>query len=294
MPAPEWQGPPEAHPLDSARGKLVRAKQHAHHLCDHCAKYGESEPVHLVPHRDGDAHLVFVEGTWPPLYLGLILGEVIHDLRSALDHVAWQLAVSHAGRETVSHPKVAPLITFPITSTRPKFDGHKARPYFSAEATEILERLQPYHNDPEVLNPLALVQRLSNIDKHQVLTPFMGQLRLEEVTIRFRDERSLEPWVPVSGQVQVAHTAPDSTLVNDEIPILRVRVPHHVAIWLDPPPVHVCFLTDVTGEDTVFLAETIPDLCLHVAEATEPFAALFPSLGWRARTASWTTPGLDV
>jgi hypothetical protein len=60
--------------------------------------------------------MVYVEGRPPPLYLGLILGEVINDLRSALDQLAWQLALDYAGAEELAKPGVGNAITFPITS----------------------------------------------------------------------------------------------------------------------------------------------------------------------------------
>lgn len=80
---------------------------------------GEREwGVQLTCRFEKDAHYAYLDGTPPPLYLGLILGEMVHNLRSALDQLAWQLALSHVGEATLSDPRIGNLIVFPITAYR--------------------------------------------------------------------------------------------------------------------------------------------------------------------------------
>lgn len=94
-----------SHPLDGPRGKLVRAVQQASLLEAHSEAYAAAHPRRFTCRFEKDAHYAYVEGRLPPLYLGLILGKVIHDLRSALDQLAWQLALSHVGEEVLADPE---------------------------------------------------------------------------------------------------------------------------------------------------------------------------------------------
>ena len=154
---------PASHPLDGPRGKLVRAVQQAALLQAHCETYAAAHPYHLTCRFEKDAHYAYLDGTPPPLYLGLILGETIHNLRSALDQLAWQLAISHAGEATLSDPRIGNLIVFPITDTPERFRNHKAAPYFDQQALQLIESRQPYQNaESHLVNPLAIVREWSN------------------------------------------------------------------------------------------------------------------------------------
>jgi hypothetical protein len=175
----KWEGPLAAHPLDGPRGKITRATQQALLLAHHCEHYSASDPVELVTRFDDEAgaHLVFARGRPPPAYLGLILGELVHDLRSALDQLAWQLALQHTELAILEQRKVMTAIQFPISRSGKDFAEHRAIQYFSPEAITLIEIRQPYQNDGSpLLNPLSLLQELSNTDKHQVLRPSLGQI----------------------------------------------------------------------------------------------------------------------
>jgi hypothetical protein len=44
--------------------------------------------------------------------VAVILGETVHNLRSALEQLAWQLVISHSGRP--KGPKLKTRVEFPI------------------------------------------------------------------------------------------------------------------------------------------------------------------------------------
>lgn len=282
MTQPEWRGPPETHPLDTARGKLARGAQHGRHLVQHCEAYRRANPFRFRVEWDAasNRHLVFLEGRKPPLYLGLILGEVVHDLRSALDHMAWQLAIQHSGRETITQPSVASRIQFPISRTEDAFKGHAALHHFSNEAITAIDPFQPYHNRPaDPVNPLLVIQRLSNTDKHQVLTPSMGQLPLGDIRVH-----SSEP------QADIETVAALDTIIDMSAPVMRILASPDARIEIEPLRARVCFGTDVTGTPDFIFAEKIAELPLVITDILTAVEPLFPAVNWRPRAESWVTP----
>jgi hypothetical protein len=281
----KWQDAPELHPLDGARAKATRAAQHTHHLLRHCEAFNNSAPIQLSARKAGTDYDVYVDGRWPPRYLGLILGEVIHDLRSALDHAACALAVDHAGLEAVSPPAVARVIQFPIASKPERFQNHQALRYFSQAAVDVMEPRQPYHNEGTGrVNPLAIIQNFNNQDKHRVLMPSLGQLRLGDIQI-VATERIPED--------RIEYLMETGTVLGSTLPFIRIHESAHIDLSFAPPPIHICFLTDVTGQPDVFFAEKIPGLCDAVGEVIEDMAQLFPEVDWSSRAGSWLTPELD-
>jgi hypothetical protein len=275
---------PASHPLDGPRGKLVRAVQQAALLEAHCETYAAAHPYHLTCRFEKDAHYAYLDGTPPPLYLGLILGEMIHDLRSALDQLAWQLAISHAGEATLSDPRIGNLIVFPITDTPERFRNHKAAPYFDQQALQLMESRQPYQNaESHLVNPLAIVREWSNDDKHRVLTPSLGRIAIDD--LHFRSE------VPIQID-DVEMRVPHASIVDPAAPLFRIPAPEAARIEFTPAPAHVCFLSYATGEPDVLHCDRLRQLCVHVSECLVDFESLFAAVDWSSRTESWITPDL--
>lgn len=273
-----------SHPLDGSRGKLVRAVQQAVHLQDHSAAYAEMNPYILASKFENDAHYGYLSGRPPPLYLGLILGEVVHDLRSALDQLAWQLAIKHVGPDTLADPRVGKLIVFPITSSPEAFAKHRARPYFDRDALTTMDGLQPYQNaSSRLVNPLAIVQEWSNTDKHRSLTPSLGQLSTDDV--RFVADAAID-----INSVELL--LPESTVIDPSAPLLRIPAPADTTIRFEPIPAKVCFLTHTTGAPDIVFADKIRPLCEQIGEAVGVFEPAFPEVEWSGRVESWTTPPL--
>jgi hypothetical protein len=103
-----------------------------------------------------------------------ILGDVLHDWRSALDHLAWQLAIK-AGNDPPPARTEFPIFLaadeFSATSLqgRPKSTSglFKMRGLGSGDQAAI-EGLQPYNAREPLFHPLWLLQEFSILDKHRV------------------------------------------------------------------------------------------------------------------------------
>jgi len=275
-----------SHPLDGPRGKLVRAVQQASLLEAHSEAYAAANPRRFTSRFEKGAHYAYVEGRLPPLYLGLILGEVIHDLRSALDQLAWQVALSEVGEEVLADPRIGNVITFPISSSPERFASHRARQYFADSAIELMESRQPYQNAGiRLVNPLGIVQNWSNADKHRVLTPSLGQIAMDDIT--FASDATIDI-------KDVEMLVPDSSVIDPAAPLLRIPAPEAARIEFAPTPVKVCFLTYVTGEAEILFSDRVRKLCEHISECVNEYEPLFPSVDWSARTESWITPDLGA
>jgi hypothetical protein len=106
----------------------------------------------------------------PPLRFGVMLGDCVHNLRSALDHLICQVTMLDGG--TLDD---CAKTQFPIAS--------KSEAQFEAMANTqlaglskwhraMVKRAQPYRAGDEAWkHPLAVLADLSNTDKHRVLNP---------------------------------------------------------------------------------------------------------------------------
>jgi len=83
--------------LEGCDAKVARARTHLQALYDEINAYVASEPHEIVEAFDAEAReywatfRVKVEPDW--LAWGILLGDFIHNLRSALAHLVWQLAL---------------------------------------------------------------------------------------------------------------------------------------------------------------------------------------------------------
>lgn len=97
-------------------------------------------------------------------------GDIVHNLRSALDHLAQQLVA--VGMACAPIIPLTPIelrqIEFPIAETVEKYEADKARKIkgMLPEAIEVIDRLKPYKGGNDAL---WRIHELDNIDKHRAL-----------------------------------------------------------------------------------------------------------------------------
>lgn len=102
--------------------------------------------------------------------IATITGDVVHNLRSALDHLAWRLVVEGSGEPP---EKKAKRIYFPIYKHCNKFSDDLAIRWMTAKHRNSIKPLQPFTQPDPDEHPLAILQDLSNQDKHCLLTPIL-------------------------------------------------------------------------------------------------------------------------
>jgi hypothetical protein len=163
-----------ATPLDGIRAKLDRADKHLNVLDDLIGSYFAENPYRIIGEEkmEGEywhyATYLEVDRFPPDEVWGPIIGDAVHNLRSALDHLAWALALPEARATTPRR------IEFPIflddPTENPEIRGaftkklHCLRP----EAQTVVDGAQPYKTG-DSHHPLWLLQALWNTDKHRTL-----------------------------------------------------------------------------------------------------------------------------
>ena len=80
--------------LDDPKLVLERAQEHLDDLYAKLATYREAHPVGVCEYIDEERSLYVMEldPPEPDPKVAIVAGDVIHTVRSALDHLAWQLA----------------------------------------------------------------------------------------------------------------------------------------------------------------------------------------------------------
>ncbi len=203
------------HPLDSARHRLERADQNIRDLhaeiIEFLAPYpplGFSVINKEVVFKDEDRQARFdvlrehAKQSAIPRF-SVLAGEIIHHLRSAFDHVAWQLSCPEA---RLRFPN---SIEFPVCAARPRacswtpeetkhsrYCG-KIQGILSVTALARIYGLQPYTGTDRRNHPLLLIHDMDRFDKHRelVVTTNIVQVDLSaNVFERFRTVKD-----PASG-----------------------------------------------------------------------------------------------
>lgn len=181
--------------------KLVRADEHLLAVRQAEAEYIVTEEFGI---RDQwEAHIPEKSGrsgtTWradlkppPPLRIAVLCGDFVHNLRSALDHLARALVLEQGGIPN-DDPSAGQVTQFPVLEERLTKGGTVRRLQIvggiSPAAEHLLDSVQPYQavHDPTV-HPLWVLNYLWNVDKHRTLN--VVGVNLGRVTISFSDGRT--------------------------------------------------------------------------------------------------------
>ena len=163
--------------LNGCRAKVARAKEHKEILKDYLRETFSTDKNRIGVGVRFDAntseHVTYISRV-PDLgdhfeYIALIVGDILQNLRSALDHLAWQLALWH----TNGNIKKPRRVQFPIIDNPqdfPKARNDALAEIYPAHQT-IIERFQPYKGIDGVL--LGLLNGLCTVDKHRLVIPIM-------------------------------------------------------------------------------------------------------------------------
>jgi hypothetical protein len=170
--------------LTGSWAKLKWAKRHINLLRTEITEVGKGDPKRISLRRQYEQdqravvyridRFIEVREHW-----GLIVGDVLHSLRGALDHLAWQLAIRHFNGVAPTDRKIVRHIQFPIVSDKNNWPAHVHREYVDAADADKLERFQPFNLGPISraagdIHPIESLALVNDIDKHRVIhLPFL-------------------------------------------------------------------------------------------------------------------------
>ncbi len=157
-------------PLDAIHAKLDRADAHREALMLEANAFLDRKPigVHGKFERDASRYSLRIAiHEDPPLKLSIILGDMVHNLRSALDHLAWDLAIATGGEPRIGATAFPVFTEEPSGKTRQKWARMVTG--ISQAAVDALRKIQPYEtSDRPERTGLAVLVALSNQDKHRL------------------------------------------------------------------------------------------------------------------------------
>lgn len=155
---------PHTDPLVGSRVKIERARKHLAELNGAVNRFLNDGPYRVVPEfdRKTNQQVRRVKVTKEiPIEFGAIIGDITHNLRSALDLMAHQLVLNNGNTPTDN-------TAFPIGYNRQQFKT-KAIPKIqkaSDRAIRLICRLKPYHGGNERFFAL---HEISITDKHKIV-----------------------------------------------------------------------------------------------------------------------------
>jgi hypothetical protein len=161
--------------------------------------------------------------------LSVRVGEVTHQLRSAVDHIAHGLVVAAGNTPTRR-------TAFPVLSSRPTkltIEGE-----VSTAALVAVDAFQPYQRRDSQAHPLYVLNRLWNIDKHRTLHLTVLQMAATQIFVGAPDGSAM-----FGGQFQPGPIGHDGI----------IGVFRFTGGEVDPD-----LLVEGTGQMFVALAETDP------------------------------------
>jgi hypothetical protein len=153
--------------LEECWSKLGRAKEHAKTLDAEIRRFLDTDPYRVDPEHDLEQRRYLfrlkVLQPIPQRRFALIMGDAIHNAKSALDYLAWRLA----GSDIVDRDTLFPIFLYPSAfNKRAKKKLWRIHP----EALTELRQLQPYNRPNPTIDPLWLLHDLDARDKHKLLT----------------------------------------------------------------------------------------------------------------------------
>jgi hypothetical protein len=186
--------------LQSARDKLARGDMHRATTRREIRRFFNRYPdptfkIEPEGHHQGLGvgevwrAVIVVDRGFPelPSVFAARFGDILHNYRSVLDHIAWQL-VRHGSSWPLPDEAAESAVQFPIYDTAQRFENSLPRRLPGADATAIDYIRKRYQFDQGVNptnNALIALARLSNDDKHRSLHASTGVFKTLQSNVQF-------------------------------------------------------------------------------------------------------------
>lgn len=207
------------HPLDGPRHKLGRAEVQLDQLDAEIARFLRRDTYEITQDfkpDTGRCTLHFIVNTGRRSN-GASIGEIVHNLRSALDHLACQLFRQAGGTD-------CDATKFPILVS----DSERDRQVDRAVAPKVAGRSKSKTARASAIqtrgraskDPLAILNRLANDDKHRLLVPiFAAIIPSSTAMIGYRETQDVDPSPQAEFFLPAGPLHEDAPLAELDFPI---------------------------------------------------------------------------
>jgi hypothetical protein len=246
--------------FDSARMKVKRGHKHIDDLKCAFDRFIETHPHTFVFDTDTDTNTRIVEvrfGEAIPHEFPLILGDAIHNLRTALDHATWELLGIDGGTQdrATAFPSSSNHSDYETVCRGIKTPRDDTKKFFIALAA----------HEGGAGEKLYALHRLDIADKHTVILPVIGMARVEKLEL-----------VQPNGETLMHMTNCRFTMCPDGRARL-MDIPgggYTIKIDQDSNATIEIFFGDVGFFQTLPLIETLMDLGSSVSDVIGQFVQL--------------------
>jgi len=175
--------------MHSVDAKIVRAGEHLEVLSKEIHDYLRAAKRTTIPKVDGDVSWLvhWVENPTSSLHLSTVVGDVVFNLRSALDNLVCGLI----RKKDSTAPCKKSQFPICVSTDRWEKDSEKWLKGVEPDAQKIIKGLQPCFKDygkPED-DPLAVLNTLGNMDKHRAVLVTGSYDRHVEFSVHLNDGR---------------------------------------------------------------------------------------------------------
>jgi hypothetical protein len=208
--------------MESADAKIIRAHENiegiAREINEWCASITIHKYIKTAPDQPSPWMVFHANHYIPPVRLSVLLGECVHNMRSAVDNLVCGLA-----RTLKPHSKCGGL-AFPLFADQAEWaeKADKTLKGIPPAAKEIIRHLQPWE-DTKSPNPLTILNKLSNVDKHRACNFTLAYSRNTNFVIQCDDGTvvTYSPEEPLYlGDVHTVNLPIDKQLVENGARVL--------------------------------------------------------------------------
>lgn len=178
-----WDDNPN-HSFAGIAEKLKRSNENILNLNSEIDAFIQNGEYPTIPYQDDEMWQKAMEyhRTKPiPLRFSVLSGEIIHQMRSCLDHIVWHFSSSVA---RLNH---SGAIEFPVFEVKPdpmkkneiERYSRKVQGISNTAVLNLIEKMQPYNAGPNAADdPLLVVHNMDRFDKHRELAIVDSSVRV--------------------------------------------------------------------------------------------------------------------
>lgn len=159
-----------SHPLLGCWAKIARAQEHFDTLKRDIRdfRHPQTDPVTIEIKLEASKYIARAKivRPVPKTELGFLIGDCVHNARSALDHLAWGLAEWYSGEDPNDT-----ATQFPIFFDQSLFErfGRRTIARVPQFVQAFFESAQPFTRPDPLHDPLWLLHNLDITDKHKII-----------------------------------------------------------------------------------------------------------------------------